>query len=43
MIMNYSIVDDYLVTHKNNAENDDNTNLRKGELVSSKAEYPTMK
>ena len=42
MIMNYSIVDDYLVTHKNNAENDDNTNLRKGELVSSKAVFTSQ-
>ena len=32
-IINYSIVNDYLVTHKNNAENDNNTNLRKGVLV----------
>jgi hypothetical protein len=32
-IMNYSIVNDYLVTHKDNAENDDNTNLRSGTLI----------
>jgi len=32
-IVNYSIVRDYLVTHKDNAENDDNTNLRSGTLI----------
>jgi hypothetical protein len=32
-IMNYSIINDYLVTHKDNAENDDNTNLRSGVLI----------
>jgi hypothetical protein len=34
-IMNYSIVNDYLVTHKDNAENDDNTNLRSGTLINN--------
>lgn len=41
-IMNYSIVSDYLVTHKNNAENDDNTNLRKGELVDGKVVFTSQ-
>lgn len=35
-IMGYSIVNDYLVTHKDNAENDDNTNLRSGTLIDNK-------
>jgi hypothetical protein len=38
-IMNYSIVSDFLVTHKDNAENDDNTNLRKGQLVDGKVVF----
>jgi hypothetical protein len=38
-IVNYSIVNDYLVTHKDNAENDDNTNLRKGSLVDNKVVF----
>jgi hypothetical protein len=38
-IMNYSIVNDLLVTHKDNAENDDNTNLRKGQLVDGKVVF----
>lgn len=38
-IMNYSIVSDMLVTHKDNAENDDNTNLRKGQLVDGKVVF----
>lgn len=38
-IMNYSIVSDYLVSHKDNAENDNNTNLRKGALVDNKAVF----
>jgi hypothetical protein len=38
-IMNYSIVSDFLVTHKDNAENDDNTNLRRGELISGKVVF----
>jgi hypothetical protein len=41
-IVNYSIVNDYLVTHKDNAENDNNTNLRKGELVDSKAVFTSQ-
>ena len=41
-IMNYSIVSDYLVTHKNNAENDDNTNLRKGELIDGKVVFTSQ-
>lgn len=41
-IVNYSIVNDFLVTHKDNAENDDNTNLRKGELVSSKVVFTSQ-
>jgi hypothetical protein len=38
-IMNYSIVSDFLVTHKDNAENDDNTNLRKGQLIDGKVVF----
>jgi hypothetical protein len=38
-IMNYSIVNDLLVTHKDNAENDDNTNLRKGQLIDGKVVF----
>jgi hypothetical protein len=41
-IVNYSIVNDYLVTHKDNAENDNNTNLRKGELINSKAVFTSQ-
>ena len=41
-IVNYSIVNDYLVTHKDNAENDNNTNLRKGELIDSKAVFTSQ-
>lgn len=41
-IMNYSIVNDYLVTHKDNAENDNNTNLRKGSLVDNKAVFTSQ-
>jgi len=46
-IVGYSIVNDYLVTHKTNAENDNNANLRSGSLVSgeivfaSVGSYPT--
>lgn len=38
-IINYSIVNDYLVTHKDNAENDNNANLRSGELQSGKVVF----
>lgn len=38
-IIGYSIVNDYLVTHKTNAENDNNTNLRKGTLVNGKVVF----
>ena len=41
-IVNYSIVNDYLVTHKDNAENDNNTNLRKGSLVSNVAVFTSQ-
>lgn len=41
-IVNYSIVNDFLVTHKDNAENDNNTNLRMGELVNSKAVFTSQ-
>ena len=38
-ILGYSIVNEYLVTHKNESENDTNTNLRKGSLVDNKAVF----
>lgn len=41
-IINYSIVDDYLVTHKNEAENGANANLRKGELYDSKVVFTSQ-
>lgn len=38
-IMGYSIVNDYLVTHKTREENDENASLRAGEIVSGKAVF----
>lgn len=38
-IMNYSIVNEYLVTHKDAAENDANAVLRKGTLIDNKAVF----
>lgn len=41
-IVNYSIVNDYLVTHKNDAENGDNSTLRRGSLVDGKVVFATQ-
>lgn len=38
-IMNYSIINEYLVTHKNDSEDGANTNLRKGTLVNNKVVF----
>jgi len=38
-IMGYSIVNDYLVTHKTREENDENASLRAGELIGGKAVF----
>lgn len=38
-IVNYSIVNDFLVTHKNDAENGDNSTLRRGTLVDNKVVF----
>ena len=41
-IVGYSIVNDYLVTHKDNAEGDNNASLRSGSLVGGKAVFATV-
>jgi hypothetical protein len=38
-IMGYSIVNDYLVTHKTREKNDENASLRAGELIGGKAVF----